>query len=126
MRIIRDNATEIPTFIPKHTTGVTDECGRTTHTNESYSKFTESRTEKNGWTIIRTYSENYSVYDGEKSFYASHNTTRTKGETSEYINRSYSSSNGIVTVTSSKGHTRTYNECELPFEEWQFEVEFED
>lgn len=128
MKIIRNTAVEMPTFIPKDTTGtgITDECGRTTTSNESHSKFNESRTEKNGWTIIRSYSENYNVFNEEESFYASHNTTREKEGVSEYINRSYSRSNGMVTVTSSRGTTRTYKECDMPFEDWQFEVDFED
>ena len=120
MRVVRKTMPQ--SLVPATNT----DCPNTVTNSESYSKFNETRTEKDGWTIIRGYSESKNCFNDQQSFYASHNTQRDKEGMMEYINRSYSNNNGIVTVSYSKGYSRTYKECDMSFEDWQFDMDFED
>lgn len=96
-----------------------------TSTNESYSKFVETRYEKDGWHVTRSYSESRNIFNGQENFYASQSINKEKDGCSEYMNRSYSVDNGIVTVSCSKGSNKTYAQCEMHYDDWKFEIEME-
>lgn len=97
-----------------------------TTTNESYSKYTENKFEKDGWNVTRSYSESRNLFDGQENFYASHNINREKDGYSEYVNRSYSVNNGMVNVSYSRGSNKTYKQCDMTYEDWKFDIEFQD
>lgn len=104
----------------------TNECGAIVEQSESTNTYRTETYQKDGWTITKSFYENRNYYDGKLNVNIGRSLRKEKDGNSEYLDNNYNVHEGIVTVNTNRGTSKTYQECDMTVEDWQFSMDLED